>query len=138
MDLVFIVILMLAGVLLGTYGGATVTGATPAMVVMFAMIGGFFGVVFAYGILASRKANRAGQAKRNPIACETRVDLPKSFRSRLASFLGQDEAGAMSETKPFLSTMPFWVAVDILYGVPPKSAAVIRRSLFAIRRALYW
>ena len=138
MDLVFIVILMLAGVLLGTYGGAAVTGATPAMVVVFAMIGGFFCVVFAYGVLASRKSNRVGQAKRNPTACETHAAPPKSFRSRLASFLGQDEARVMQELKPFRSTMPFWAAVDMLYRVPPKSEAVIRRSLFAIRRALYW
>jgi hypothetical protein len=59
---------------------------------------------------------------------------PRRFSERMAEYLGQPETPFVAQPAPYKSTMPFWMAIDVLKRVPPKSIELIRRALMRIQK----
>lgn len=137
MDILLIVVCMFFGSAAGAGIGLAIPGASPENIALLVSVGGILGALFGFLLLALWKKTfdrsaRTTRIGRTPVATANRR---RSFHARFAQYAGKSEDDSL-DAGEFRSSMPFWSAVNFLVRVPPKSAAMIRHSLEAIRRIL--
>jgi hypothetical protein len=72
--------------------------------------------------------------RRRPVRMRTLPETPpRRFEERLSHYLERDETEIAAAPVPPKSTMPFWIAIDVLRRMPPKSVDLIRQALLRIR-----
>jgi len=131
-----VVLLATLGFGFGFAGGMNLATGNVELAVVLGSGGGILGLTLAdllYRLIAPpRRRRRPTSPPRTP-----REQPPQAFEARLAQF-ARDVQSPSSD--PILdggrSRMPFWSAVDTFVRVPPKSAALIRRTLLKIRALL--
>lgn len=96
--------------------------------IIFAPTFGYFLGLALLRLIGSKPRRRRTRRAPKP----TRVTPSRPFKSRLADYTHQSESEVMTHTE-YQSRMPFWMAVDYLTNVPPRSAKAIRRVLERIR-----
>lgn len=138
MRILILVLLATLGFLVGFMGGMDLASGNVELALALGSAGGVLGLTLTdllYRLIAPRTR------RRRPISQQTttrpRVHAPRAFESRLAQFAAdvqRPNSDTVADRQP--SRMPFWSAVDSFVRVPPKSAALIRRTLMKIRALL--
>ena len=137
MDIMLIAACMFLGSVAGGGIGLANPDASPESIALLLSVGGIVGATQGFLLLAVwgksfRRPDRAKRIRRTPVAPANRR---RSFHARFNQYAGKSEDDNL-EVEEFRSSMPFWSAVDLFMRIPPKSAAMIRHSLEAIRRTL--
>jgi hypothetical protein len=135
MRILIVVLLATLGFIFGFAGGMDLSSGNIEFAVMLGSAGGALGLTLSdllYRLISPRPRRRRPMS-----TTPTRMLPPREFASRLAQFAGDVQTPNSDVTADRRrSRMPFWSAVDSFVRVPPKSAALIRRTLLKIRALL--